>query len=212
MKILITGDSWGCGEWLNKDGDYHVAHSGIEQYLQDDGYEVKNVSVGGNNNLQSLELAKSESFDHLIFFFTDPLRQSKFEEFSTLSPKQIAQEHTDYVCSYLKYFPKVTLIGGCAKVETDTVDYVIPSVSELIVPGFKDSPYMISWEWEDHWKNVKNPSAEFKQEMIDISNEAGPKHQLWKDYPEYFWPDGYHANRHGIRIVYDHMLSLWNTD
>jgi hypothetical protein len=211
MRILITGDSWGCGEWDGLNVDYRVTHSGIEQYLRDDGYDVKNISVGGNNNLQSLELAKSESFDHLIFFFTDPLRQATFEEFSTLSPKQIAQEHTDYVCSNLKYFPKVTLIGGCVKVNPkENIDYVIPSVSELVVPKFKDTPYMTSHEWEEHWMNVKKPSSQFKQEILDITEQTGPKYQLWKDNPDLFWPDGLHANRKAIRIVYDHLLSLWS--
>ena len=211
MRILITGDSWGCGEWDGLNVDYRVTHTGIEQYLRDDGYNVKNVSVGGNNNLQSLELAKTEQFDHLIFFFTDPLRQATFKEFSTKNPKQIAQEHTDYVCSYLTYFPKVTLIGGCVKVETkQLIDYVIPSVSELLIPGFKDTPYMTSHEWEEHWLNIKKPNTQFKQEILDITEQAGRKYQLWKDHPELFWPDGLHANRKGIRILYDHLLSLWS--
>lgn len=212
MRILITGDSWGCGEWDGLNVDYRVTHTGIEQYLRDDGYDVKNVSVGGNNNLQSLEAAKHEQFDHLIFFFTDPLRQATFEEFSTISPKQIVQEHTEYVCDYLKYFPQVTLIGGCVKVTAKDLNYVIPSVSELLVPDFKDTPYMTSHEWEEHWMNIKKPSSQFKQEILDITESAGRKYQLWKDHPEWFWPDGLHANRKGIRKVYDYMLSLWNTD
>ena len=213
MRILITGDSWGCGEWDGLNVDYRVTHTGIEQYLRDDGYDVKNVSVGGNNNLQSLEAAKSESFDHLIFFFTDPLRQATNEEFTIQSPMAIIQNHTRHVCDYLQYFPKVTLIGGCVKVKPQVnLDYVIPSVSELLVPGFKDSPYMTSHEWEDHWIKIKRPSLKFKKEILDITDQAGRKYQLWKDNPDLFWPDGLHANRKGIRILYDHMLSLWNTD
>lgn len=69
MKILITGDSWGCGEWDGLNVDYRVTHSGIEQYLRDDGYTVENVSRGGYNNLESLEAINGCVFDHLIFFF-----------------------------------------------------------------------------------------------------------------------------------------------
>ena len=80
------------------------------------------------------------------------------------------------------------------------------------MPGFKDTPYMTSHEWEEHWMNIKKPSSQFKQEILDITESAGRKYQLWKDHPELFWPDGLHANRQGIRKVYDHMLSLWNTN
>ena len=211
MRILITGDSWSQGEWDGLNVDYRVTHRGIEQYLVDDGHDVVNVGQGGYNNLQALDSIKGHEFDHLIFFFTDPLRQATFEDFSTTSPKLIAQQHTDYVVNELEKYPQVTLIGGACRVTADTIKYVIPSMSEVIVPGFTDTEYMTSHEWEDHWKRITNPSQQFKQEIVDIADQAGPKYKLWEKRKDYFWPDGYHANRKGIRIVYDHMLNLWST-
>jgi len=222
MRILITGDSWGCGEWLSKDGDYHVAHNGIEQYLQDDGHEVVNLSVGGNNNLQSLVCmlhdVDAQSFDRAIFFFTDPLRHSKYDDFVRVTPKRLVQEHIDYVLQKLDECKiPVTVIGGCAKVVV--YNYVpknltiIPSMTELIIKDFKDTEYMTSHEWENHWKKLGNSAtSEMKEQIVDIVTKAGNKYQCWRQNPEYFWPDNLHANRKGIRIVYDHMLSLWNTD
>lgn len=50
--ILIAGDSWGCGEWANING-YSIQHTGLEQYLIDDGNEVVNLSCGGASNLEA---------------------------------------------------------------------------------------------------------------------------------------------------------------
>lgn len=210
MHILITGDSWGCGEWENRNGDFNNWHTGIEQYLKEDGYSVENVSVGGANNLQSLDAIKNKQFDHLIFFFTDPLRQATYAEFVTISPKQIVKDHTEQILQALEKYPSVTLIGGCVKIHSNgRTQYNIPSISQLVIPDFEDSEYMSSWEWEDHWKNLTNPSDEFKHEIIDIYEKADKKYNLWKNNPKLFWPDGLHANRHAIKIVYEHMINLW---
>jgi hypothetical protein len=48
--ILIAGDSWGCGEWSNS---YSILHTGLEQYLIDDGNKVVNLSRGGASNLDA---------------------------------------------------------------------------------------------------------------------------------------------------------------
>ena len=67
MRILITGDSWGCGEWDGLNVDYRVTHAGIEQYLRDDGYDVENISIGGNNNLMSYHLINDNVFDQRMY-------------------------------------------------------------------------------------------------------------------------------------------------
>jgi hypothetical protein len=52
--ILITGDSWGCGEW-NGQGDRrsNIDHAGLAQYLRQHGHRVVNLSKGGGSNLES---------------------------------------------------------------------------------------------------------------------------------------------------------------
>lgn len=55
--ILIAGDSWSCGEWLEDSSKIHMdivgtkqyAHGGLAQYLEEDGYEVVNVGRPGSN-------------------------------------------------------------------------------------------------------------------------------------------------------------------
>ena len=52
--VVIAGDSWGCGEWTQRDHrDYYVSHAGLAQYLADDGYQVINLSQPGAGNLDT---------------------------------------------------------------------------------------------------------------------------------------------------------------
>lgn len=48
MKVLIAGDSWGCGCW-NKTGN---THRGLELFLQMKGHIVTNLSVCGYSNTE----------------------------------------------------------------------------------------------------------------------------------------------------------------
>lgn len=75
-NIIISGDSWGCGEW-GYDGK--LLHKGLEQYLLDDGKQVTNCSVGGYSNENSIndlrKLLETYTDDCTIFWIqTDPIR------------------------------------------------------------------------------------------------------------------------------------------
>tara|TARA_B110000503_G_scaffold69416_1_gene108192 strand:+ start:6100 stop:6822 length:723 start_codon:yes stop_codon:yes gene_type:complete len=86
MKILIAGDSWGCGEWSvdePRDTDCiyfgkftSIAHKGLEQYLLDDGHSVTNLSIPGGTfrtTLESLQL-ENGTYDAKFVFVTDAFR------------------------------------------------------------------------------------------------------------------------------------------
>ena len=46
--ISIVGDSFGCGEWTpDKPGTNKISHPGVQEYLQQRGYVVKNFSTPG---------------------------------------------------------------------------------------------------------------------------------------------------------------------
>jgi hypothetical protein len=59
--ILIAGDSWGRGEWNLECTT--VLHSGLQHYLENDGYTVTNISKGGNSNLDTVDRL-SHYLDH----------------------------------------------------------------------------------------------------------------------------------------------------
>ncbi len=52
--ILIAGDSWGVGEWLDAEGDtiwqHRVSHAGLQRLLLDKKQKVINLSRPGGNN------------------------------------------------------------------------------------------------------------------------------------------------------------------
>jgi hypothetical protein len=55
--IVIAGDSWSVGEWdqdLNK-----ITHSGLEQYLSEDGHAVCNIGASGNSNAGAVQDLRS---------------------------------------------------------------------------------------------------------------------------------------------------------
>jgi hypothetical protein len=105
-RILIIGDSWGCGEWnylcpdsllpQGKNLDqaesiYCVSHRGLEKYLSDYGCYVHNLSKGKGTNMQALDYLDPEAerwpinyyedpgraYDYVFWFVTDPLRDHK---------------------------------------------------------------------------------------------------------------------------------------
>ena len=57
--IVIIGDSWGCGEWLFKDGRYGVVHPGLEQYLVDAGHPVTNLSGSNKQNEEAIDFLET---------------------------------------------------------------------------------------------------------------------------------------------------------
>jgi len=217
MHFLITGDSWSQGEWDGYPIDYHVSHRGIEQYLLDDGYSVTNVGQGGYNNNESFDVINNQIFDHVIFFYTDPLRQATEQEIKSQLPFDIIADHNIDLHKKLVALKQtancmITIIGGCAKYvgSRENIDYLVPSISELLVPGYGDTEFMTSREWEEHFfKHEKNFSIEQKKQWLTVLSRAGEKYTIWNKNKEMFWPDGLHANKHGARIAYQHLKQLW---
>lgn len=91
MRILIVGDSWGCGVWPSKKKhglfpvifkssilrNPPVIHQGVEFFLSSRGYEVVNLSISGGSNheiFNTLSQTPLDNFDYVFVFFTNPLR------------------------------------------------------------------------------------------------------------------------------------------
>lgn len=217
MHFLITGDSWSQGEWDGYPDNYQVKHSGIQQYLSEDGHKVLNVGQGGYNNLESFNSIPNIPFDHLIFFYTDPLRQASEKEIQNCLPFEIIENHKLHLHLLLVNLRserkcKITIIGGCAKYlgSSDSIDYVIPSISELLIPDFQDSEFMTSREWEQHLVlHGKHISFRQREQWLKILEEAPKKYDTWAKNKDLFWPDGLHVNKHGALIIYQYLKKLW---
>lgn len=219
MHFLITGDSWSQGEWDGYPDDYRVTHQGIQQYLIDDGHQVTNVGQGGYHNYESLAAIPDINFDHLLFFYTDPLRHATEDQIKYTLPFDIINSHKLDLSNKFKQIKqktncKITVIGGCAKYlgAIENVDYAVPSYSELLVSYFHDTEYMNSREWEEHFFKHQNKfSLEQKSQWLAVMTKASEKYNVWNSNKALFWPDGLHANRHGALILYNHLKKIWTS-
>jgi hypothetical protein len=79
-KIFIIGDSWGVGAYKYAGNPptaiEPIENTGLDFFLKNDGFEVKNFSKSATNNLQQLESLSitEESADLIIWFHTEVTR------------------------------------------------------------------------------------------------------------------------------------------
>ena len=111
---------------------------------------------------------------------------------------------------------KIVIVGGCAKLIVKdymptNIYIIVPSINELLVPGFIDEEFMDSREWTEHWLKLNlNCNSDHKKEIFDVFNRAQNKFNLWTEHKELFWPDGLHANRLGHKILFDYLVDNLN--
>jgi len=94
-KLVLIGDSWGCGEWKHVgNGSIELNHPGMQEYLP---YNTVNISVGGASNWDILYsmfnyMNQSHHLDQtysVIVFQTDLMRTSFAEKFDVDIDEQV---------------------------------------------------------------------------------------------------------------------------
>jgi hypothetical protein len=235
-KVFITGDSWGCGEWNYLNQQPKILHLGLEQYFNDSGYQVINVSKGKSSNSESIDrlataLEKNFNSSDIIFYIkTDPARDliydknfiNDLEKYNTYQEVLINESNKTYSsldALAKKFNTSIYLIGGvCSIGNTDkflNLVNLVPSFIYLLVGHMPEY---------QHFKNeccvVDVPVAIVarlkelyynKQLAEDLINE-------WYDISMnvivlkelIFCPDGVHPNRHGHKILFDEIVKKLN--
>lgn len=132
--VLIAGDSWGGGEWNLE--CTAVLHRGLEQYFENDGYTVANISKGGNSNLdivarlsRHLDHYNTQPPDVILVFQTEYTRDFKHhamqEDFKSsdfsyvetiddLASRWIERFYMRLSELSIKHQVPIWLIGGCS--------------------------------------------------------------------------------------------------
>lgn len=212
-KILIGGDSWGCGEWGHDGKNKHgVLHAGLEQYLVDDGFVVTNVSHGGFSNKDSIaEIVKSlqcNDYDHVIWFQSDPYRNLRpYDNFSTLFQNRnefiklqidLLNQSYDQLNQLNK---KIICLGGCTKLDQSINAYsnlipAVDSIIELLIPSFSAPEF-----WLSDWLSVLDSSI--PEDVLDLLMYCKKKQDSLHERRGLFYPDGQHPNRAGHLILYN---------
>lgn len=209
MKILLGGDSWGCGVWKVQPTGLAIGHKGIEQFMLDDGHEVINVSKGGISNkniIECMKLLPNLDFDHIFVIETSPLRDTDylkpFANYEHLIELNGSKRFEFY--SLLEALNKpIYLLGGCSKVDTEIVkDFknlhvVIPSIPEFLSTGFIAPDIYV-----DHWIH------QYKKWDLETIDKLSEQSEIWfrlNKKCEYFREDAHHPDIRGHEKVYNYI-------
>lgn len=207
-KILIVGDSWGCGEWSNDIYPHRVTHLGLEYYLRKYGCKVSNLSEPGAANKRIVEILKEivkiQKPDYIFWFQSDPIRDLRPYDQVTF-PQSISELlHLGERLLNKTYVElnnlgcKIYCIGGVTKLHKsiDHYDNLIPLIDSIIemFDGI-DSGF-----WISEWIQVKHLTFKdsFLTQLENHMQNTLPK--------EYFYPDGNHPNRKAHLKIFEYIL------
>lgn len=215
-KILIIGDSWGCGEWTLSD-EYCAVHPGLEFYLKEHGYNVNNLSQGGYSNsdiFNSLRdhMAINNSYDVIIWFQTDPLRN--FRPYRNENIGIFKKNKEDFILAcdelldsiYAKFNSldlPIYCLGGTTKLNLALLEKypnlhpVIPSIIEM----FGEEHIKI---WPSGW--IKHPQVlkSLSRSLVDYLHSECELNLS----QEWFFPDGRHPNRKAHKKIFEFLIDF----
>jgi hypothetical protein len=227
-NIVIAGDSWGCGEWANQhvqDSDQYLLHKGVAQYLSDDNHLVINAAKGGISNFQAVERLKNlldqicntSKIDFVLFFQSEWSRDINFNHLnkSYVELKSILMSSVYYKLSELaqQYQLKIYLIGGMVdtiKLDNWCTEYpgteiLCQSMFNFVKNNHKDIdiPVHDCFLLLNSVNIEQLKSKSDLETLVDDVELANNRLTNLKNCPEFFWPDGVHANRVAHKKLYE---------
>jgi hypothetical protein len=223
-RILIAGDSWGCGEWAVF--GTKIAHLGLEAYLVEYGCTVTNVSVAACSNIDSINNIKHKlidnTYDVIIWLQSDPVRDLKpykdnADKF-TLELEDFLKVRDNLIDDNYRTLnslgPTIYCMGGSSDINMQLINKysnlkpVIPSIVEffgcisipLWVPGSR---------WlSDRGITLSNSIVEY---MCQINKKWFEGFRFGIDAnldKKWFFPDGHHPNRHAHKKIFEYLLDF----
>jgi len=177
--IAIFGDAFGQGEFTNSHlayynnnekplNNYYVSHTGLQFYLEQNGYTVDNFCKAGQGNNYNFEkfcrLKQSDPYKYVFFFQTDPLADLKIEDgncdvsYQNLDFIKNLNDYYNYCDNSLKNLyekmnclnTKIYCIGGSYKLHESIHQYnnlipVVHNLIEMLLPNYKHKIWFHSW-------------------------------------------------------------------
>tara|TARA_A100001391_G_scaffold156258_2_gene114130 strand:+ start:3001 stop:3699 length:699 start_codon:yes stop_codon:yes gene_type:complete len=224
--ISIVGDSFGCGEWVpDKPGTNKISHLGIQEYLQQRGYVVKNFSTPGDSmdNILHQIVINNIIKETIIVFATDPLRNfvvdNKINQLYVKQNFSIAKLHK---VLFLDWFRKLStisrerkcniiLIGGHANLyDTKPIKNISICTKSWLGDILKQPVGDLSaiepmaLEVLMSIKPIKQDNQ--KVELIDIITQRSDRLNLL--YNNNFFPDNGHPNRQAHEKLTQKIINL----
>lgn len=213
-RICIVGCSWGEGVWGDPDQGGGIIDPGLGGFLENDGYYVVNVSTAGQSNYLGYHRLVSQepvNFDYIIWFFTDPirdLRSNNFEIFDSADinfEKILEIQHKLTVNAFENFNSlnkPIYCLGGTVKLDLELIkNYknlipIIPCITEFLEPT-----YVHPKLWQSDW--INKIDKQFSLECLDKFLVEKNKQDNLRNYKKYFWPDGGHPNKLGHQKIYE---------
>lgn len=224
-KIIISGSSWGCGEWDK--GDV-INHKGLEQYFIDDGFTVVNASVGGHSNKQSI-LAISDIIptnqDIVLWIQSDPVselrpftsltdRIKKSRGIANLKKDLLNEQYSDLSAMASRFDIVVYAIGGREDLNLELLKQyhkIVPCVEswvrllighmEKYVDMFPQGTYN---DWTIRDIRLQDLDSSLAEQVINEIWQLDQNLHIYKE--AIFNPDGRHPNRLGHKILFDYLI------
>lgn len=234
---MIIGDSWSRGE-ISSDtnGKHIITHKGTEQYLVDDGYLVDNLGeLGESNHWATAQFENyDKSLDLVIWFQTDINRDfteqtfiDKLKEFGSINSvfrNSIVNTYDKMNSLAEKKSTTVYVIGGYSAVLENelqqfknlkcaipcVINLIRPSVNVTFYESFSQQPWFANLieliKSDLFWNN--DDINRLKSEWLEMQIAAAKFNRAMVRDKKYFWPDGYHPNREGHRIIYNNIKKI----
>lgn len=230
MNIAILGDSFANGETA---GSMKLNHTGLTQYLFDDGHFAVNFSRQGNWNYGIAEDYKFHmrqnphlKFDIAFVFETEITRMSA-EWIQNLKDGMSVRDVDIHMAKeYYKllgeaqsiYNVPIYLIGGVADTLEPSIveEYDIECICQSAVNLMMTGEHRI----EEPVKSFVYPLPAYIKELVEVVDDkehflkiekmGNDRYQLMLDNPKYFYPDGVHPNRVAYKVLYEHLKKVVN--
>ena len=233
--IVITGCSWGCGEFTHGE----VTHCGLAEYLTQDGYNVVNLSEPNSGPIhlinplnRFLEYNSHLDIEHIFLIQSDigrnfttrvgtGNRRPQHDDIAVVWDDQLTLEHNikgiyrqfysrlNVIGKYRK--KSINLIGGLTDLVIDyandfeNLNFLIPSWCQLVDSTIPNLSLIDIMSLEYLNNNYNN-----KAEILPLVEQSLTRSNFWKKHPNMFWPDGIHPNRHGHKVLYDAIKTKSN--
>jgi len=214
--IIITGDSWGVGEYSE---DYQLSGPGFANYLALNN-TVVNLCNGDSSNTQAIveletflyKLNPRLDLQHDTFYWivTDPIRCVESIPCTSLKTTTTTALHDSLKqaneIAYV-YGIKLKLIGGlCDLHNTDISEFInleiaVPSWCQLLMDNYNASLYGDISRWTKIGNEIEDIS-----EWTDIACELDNKFKSLDELKDTFFTTcGHHPDRNGHLALRDYL-------
>jgi hypothetical protein len=231
--ILIAGDSWSAGEWANMNVQHcglaqYLNDSGHIVCNLGQGGGWNSLTTQKLESFLKLNHFNLNQISHIIVFQTEWIRDliystSIFEQdfdnnFQSLRDQTISSFY--YKLSELgqTFNKKIYVIGGASDTiwvdkfsqEYPNVEIVCQSLTKLLIDQDHriDNPVFCMYS-RTHIKIINQFKTLFINKDLDLLlndiDLGGIRLDTLAANKEFFWPDGYHPNRHGHRILFNFL-------